>query len=465
MFGVILGSIIAAGIAGLIIRYTLDRNGSYLSITWTEYAIGMSVISLVLAPLTAKIGWGMAKNNNVTFREYWNGSETGVVWEKIPCSRDGPCYWEYDCDSYPCNPHPCNCDSEGKNCSTCWDTCYHDCPYCDEEWTFVVNTTLDPFTIAANRFPYHPDLRRWRKQKAVPQNIIDRAGVGVPDFWRDAKARIDSALPGPVTKRNNYENYILASDLTILKQYSSQIDRFVSRHLLPSPQSGIHNFYWADKISFVGFRPSNANTWQMSLNYLNAALGPELQGDLHLVIAKSEEIVRAPDEYILALKAHWQNRTVFGRDALSKNSIIVVLGTQDGERVLWGRATTGMPFGNDQMLVALQNDLKGVRLDPDSVIGSMRAELLPGAKIRTVHGTGVLEIVLWGLKNPATKFQRVSMTANNIDDFGGGFLYLKSEIQLTGGQRAAIVFVTFLVCMIVWVVFVRVGERTWRSSN
>ena len=59
-------------------------------------------------------------------------SKTGdwqVINTKISKKEAG---WGRCCHSYPCHPHRCMCDSKGRNCSTCYDTCYRHSR--DMEW-------------------------------------------------------------------------------------------------------------------------------------------------------------------------------------------------------------------------------------------------------------------------------------------------------------------------------------------
>lgn len=479
MFSLLFFSIVAAGAAGFVVKFVLDRLQSSKNITWREYIIGMIVIAALITPLVTSIGWRVAQSNNVSFNEYWNGWEKEAVSSKIVCTRDGACSYSYECDPYIVpEEYSCNCtrDQDGnEHCETCvrTETRYHQCPYCNEEWNYGIDTTLGYYEIASHRLPENPQANRWRSYVAVPESVIARAGVGAPSFWEKAWARIAAGKPGPVTKRMQYDNYILASERTILRQYSALIDQYASAGLLPRVQSGIRDFYYADKVQFIGYVPQDPRVWQDSLMYLNAALGPELQGDVHVVIIQNETISGNPDAYILALKAFWQNKKVFGDNAISKNSVMVVVGTRDGKFVAWARATTGMPLGNEHMLVALQARFKEIPLTPEAVIGDVRGEFYTQekedgtkkVKVRGLHDGGALERVLWGLDDPQTKFQRVSMSARDKDDIGGGFLYLKSEIQPMGMQKFWIVFVTLLTCMLAWFILALVGERTWRRHE
>ena len=470
MIQIALLSFVALLAGGLAIKFILDRKQSWHEITWKEFIIGSTIMAVVVIPATVKIGWEMAVASQLSYHQYLNGWETAATNEITTCTRDGPCRYEYDCDPYIVMvPYECgHYSGSGENRHYVSQTChrpetrYHSCPYVDYETSYFVNTTLGTYTIAEHRFPENPQTHRWRELHSIPSYVIDRAGVGEPPFWVAVKKRVDANDPGPVCKRSSYENYILASEHTILKQYSSEVEQFAGKNLLPKLQSSVYEFYSADKAYFVGYRPPDAKSWQSELRYLNAALGSEFQGDLHLVIVQNPVISQNPDVYAFALQAYWQNPKVFGRDAFSKNGIAVVVGTEDGQTVSWSRAFTGMPLGNEMTLVALRNKLKGLELEPGTVIGSVRKEL---KQAKAKHGAGALETVLWGLNNKETKFQRISMTGKDPGDNGSGFLYLRGEIRPTGSQKAWITFFVFMACGICWAAFVFVGEKARRTRN
>lgn len=464
MLKIVVFSLLALFGGGLAVKLLFDKRDSLYEITWKEFVIGSTVMVVLVIPVILRIGWIMSVSNLVSYNEYRNGWETAATKQVITCTRDGPCWYEYDCDPYPVVvPYSCNCDKDG--CDTCFRTeiHYHSCPYSNRETSYFVNTTTGDFTIAEHRLPENPQAHIWRAGNSIPSWVIDRAGVGDPQFWTAAKKRVDAGSPGPVSVRSSYDNFILASEHTILKQYSSQMEKFESKKLLPKLQAGVYGFYFADKVYFVGYKPRDAEKWQSELRYLNAGLGNELEGDIHLVIVRNGEISTNPDSYAFALQAYWQDQKFFGRDTLSKNGIVVILGTEDGVAVSWSRAFTGMPLGNDTMLVAARNRLKGLRLEPEEVIGSVRRDVVSG---KCLHGNGALENILWGIGDSETRFRRVSMSAEDSWDEGTGFLYLRGEINPTSSQKAWITFFVFLACGICWTVFAFIGERdSYRTRN
>jgi hypothetical protein len=324
-----------------------------------------------------------------------------------------------------------------------------------------------PDNPQGNRWQSAYDSGEWDYNSPIPQNILNAAGIGIPPFWQAANDRITADNPGPVTRRMPYDNYILASQYTILRDFSGAIQGYLDRNLLPPVVYGVRDYYYADKVSFVGYTPEDPQDWELALMYFDAALGDELKGDTHIVIVDANSVTN-PDEYIIALKAHWQDPTVFGDNSLSKNGIIVVVGTLDGQTVAWARGTTGMPLGNELMEVSIREDLDGTPLTPDAVIGRISGEFYiresdGKTKVRGLHGTGVLETILWGRGDPNTKFVRVSMTANDADDVGTGFLYLDSEIQPTPDQKRNIEIGVFVISLFVWIGAAAFGERRRRN--
>ncbi len=465
MLGLVLIVGMITAVVGLVVKYFLDLSDTEQEITWLEYGLALGVILTVMLPLTVKVGWDMAKEANLSFNEYWNGWELQAVAQPITCTRDGPCAWEYSCDPYyVLVTYSCNCDKNGCDVCTRLERRTHDCPYVKVETTYVVKTTLEDFVIAKHRLPDDPNSHLWRDRN-IPPGVMDAAGVGAPQFWLEAQARCDSGNPGPVTVRRQYDNYLLAADQTILNQYSADIEMYLKAGLLPPVANTVKDFYLAEKVSFVGYKPSDPAAWQQAIGYLNAGLGNELQGDLHLVIVQNDAISLNPDSYLFAIKAYWQDKNVWGDNTLSKNGIIVVLGTNDGESVAWARSITGMPVGNEYLIEYLNHPStwSGVSLTPEAVLGEVHGQYHLSVEneleVRALHGSGVLEDALWGISNPLTGFQRVSMTSEESGDVGPGFTYWASQIQPTGGQKWTIGVVAFFVSLLAWVAVALLGER------
>lgn len=469
---------ILVAIIGLVVKFLLDRSSSELEITWEEYTIVVIVTLLISALVVTPIGRNLAVQDLITFHEKWNGSLTGYQVITIPCTRDGPCIHEYPCDSYPCRPHDCNCvcsarDSDGdcisRTCQTCYDTCWRDCPYCTHEYTYVLQSNIGSFTVASNWLPENPDQHRWRSHQSVPAHLFSISGI--PEFWSYFRDRLNRNISDPVTATHNYDNYLLASDTTILSQQSTAIASLLEAGLLPNFDASVFDLFNAHKVYFVGWTPGNPDEWYDSVSRLNAALGAQLRGDLYVVVVQNGFVSADPMTYLNALKAYWQNREVFGRNTLAKNSILVVVGTNDGETVSWFRATTGMPVGNERMinefgrryLVQSQSG-EFLPLLPQTVIGDVRLSIIGDpannqTEVSTTNGGGYIEDILWGISNPTTRFERVSMSLNDEDDSGPGFQYLLESIKPTSGQRLLMVLVSIAISIPGWVAVAFIGER------
>lgn len=446
--------------SGLAAKLWLDRTygtDARNQITWTEYAIGSLVLAFLLVPAVTYAGFRVAVNRRASFGELWNGNETSANRIAIKCEKDGRCRYTYDCEPYlDCHTEEvCTGSGENRSCrpETKCETKYHQCPYCDNEYNFVVATTLGDYTIASHRFPEDPNAHRWNKHERVPESAIRRAGVGAPAFWDEARARIAAGRPGPVTKRMSYENWILASETTLWRQYSADVAALREQGLLPDIEMEPYAFYSVDRAYFAQTGPWPRKQWNDAVADLNAVLGRR-QGDLHLVMLDVTKTDVAPDDYLFALKAHWSDEERFGRKLFAKNGVLVVVG-HDGQTVKWARASTGMPVGNEQLPVRVMNELAGLPFTPEAVVGTTHV----GAANRPVHGEGALERILFALDGRAEPFVRVSMNGTDPEDVGPGFLYLKGEIRPTTGALVVLALINFLVGAAVWVTLYIRGEH------
>lgn len=460
----LIGAVIAV-IAGLAVKFGVDayNRGAHSpndhlkpygarvkrlpSVTWPEFALGAVICCALIVPAVVWAGDKLAVNNIVTYHENWGGFEQNITFDVTTCHRDGSCRHEYDCDPYTVTRTRTVSDGDGgTRTETYTETEWHQCPYATEEVSYYVDTTLGRFTIADHIFG--PNSKPWRWGRRLP----GRVEVGPPAAWTAAQSRLNSGRPGPVVERHDYDNYILASESQTLKRFSSSIDRYREAGLLPDFHTKVTGHYGLDKLYPVAVTlPGGAAVWHDAANRLSAALGAELQGDLHVVIVDSAKVPDGAD-YLNALVADWQSPR-YGKDALAKNTVVLAIGT-DGQAVTWARATTGMPEGNNELLGQLANELPGVILDAETLLGSP-ASSVGSADVAIRHTDGAVERILWGVN----AFERVSMSCTDEGEDCIGYQSLKELIEPTGGQKALILFFAALASLAVWGAFLIVDDR------
>lgn len=422
-------------------------------------------VATVVAGFTVfGFGYYRSKEKLLTFNQNINGWEISTRRDEIKCSRNGSCQNEYDCDSYVVSvPYNCNC-RRVNNSSTC-DTCYRNetrwnrCPYTKREFNYYVNTNLGTVTVKVGVLPqnyetdrYEPDEYRYSSDRTVPQNIINEAGVGDPQQWFAAYSRVNSGRPGPVTIRNKYKNYILASNSTILKEHSLDINNYISQGLLPKLRSNLDSIYGRGDIGLsnrfyeVGTNLQNTNEWSSAVSYLSSAIGYFLQGDLILVVVNNSVINNDPDTYVIALRAYWSDTTVFEDNSLAKNAVVIVIGTEDNQTVKWARGFSLMPSGNE-LLFAKISRLSGEELNPNRLIGDTRVgytgPLTPPYNL--VSSGGRVEDLFFGLSDSSTRYVRSPMSF---------FTYLQNDVELSNGQISTMWVIAILICIVMWIIVV-----------
>ena len=418
---------------------------------WIIVGLAAVLITFGVTPATVAIGENVARAAASTYNEYYNGYELAATDSVTTCYRDGSCSNTYQCDEYTTYTTEYDHDSKG-NITGSHQVAhyhYHDCPQSTQETSYYVNTTLGQYTIAAHQMTG----RRWRS------DADEYFHQTTPSFWLAAQKRIKANKPGPVTQVNTYQNFILASQTSLFKRYSSQISGLTKKGLLPAPSMGVVNFYDASKAYFVGKIPAGVNEASLikDVAYLNGATGAKLQGDVHIVFVNASQ-VGDPTDYLNSLMAYWQS-PAFGHNDISKNSIVIAVGVGTASQLpatqaaqpsatptpaatatasaaitpalkptqpvaLWVRAATGMPVGNEAMLVDLRNTLEGQPIN-SNFIGRPEMDVKTQA---IVHTTGLTENVIFG----PDKFARVSMNADGkikgASDLG--YKYLQASIPI-----------------------------------
>lgn len=417
------------------------------------------VAIVVLALATLGIGFGtypialhIAQASAVGgYHQFLNGSVVSADSQAYTCTRDGICDHTYLCDPYLVPITTYYTDGKGHTHSeTTWVTRYHSCPYATQEYTYTLSDSLGTtYTIASHIFAANP--QQWRPGSGLPD--VPR---GIPAAWQQAKDHLSTGNADPVTVPSTYNNYILASEKTILRVSSDDINLLKSKSLLPDHtqdlQNPIHDIFRANKVSFVGGPTvSNQAAWQNALMHFDAALGMQKQGDMHLVVIKASALPASvsPEDYANALKAYWLNN--LGKYALAKNGIMLVLAVNDsGSTIVWSRAATGMPIGNGAMLEALGTELTGKPFTVDTVFGNTTARISTmGGKLKPVYtlGSGLVPQIVM-VRFP---FQRACMGCTGANEVGEqGFVNLSTEIPLGGWGTFWAIFVDVFIVFIVW---------------
>lgn len=443
-------SLIAGGlITGATRLGWFDTSYGAKSVTNKELGIGAALCLLLVVPTTIFLGNKIALSNNLTYKEFWSGYETEALKEVRTCKRDGNCAYEYDCDPYEVAVTKTRSVSDGKGGTrtetyTDYETRYHRCPYATEEWRHAVNTTLGGYYIETT---FSDNPQQFRGHKGLKGGVRH----GSPPQWLEVQARIAAGNPGGVTKRMSYNNYILASQSSILKEFSGAVEKYGD--LIPAPAKDVHDHYFADKAYFVGV-PADPN-WTNAVQQFNAAFGSDLQGDLHVVLV-DDKLVENPDEFTGAVNADWTSKR-HGKNALSKNGLVLVLGVSS-DNVEWARGFTGMPLGNEGLLTKIRN-FKDMPLNPNEILGTPRGVIESPEKVTVENSDGALESLVWD----ETPFKRVCMTCK--EEGGGGFDYLGGEIQPNSGQKTVMMVVVFFLSLMVWGVFAATGTDAGRGKR
>lgn len=475
LFVTILAVLIALAL-GLVVKYALEflqvpsYTGAPHRISWHEYGAVAVLLAVIIAPSVSAVGKHLSVDNIVTYQQFLNGVETKAVDNVTHCvagssgssesSGESNCTYEYDTgetytyyttetETYPCT------GSDGK-ASTCTrpvqvpHTGNIYSPYATVEHHYSIRSSFvfkenDPYqfdTVYLDKNP-KPYGRR-----AIPQGYPR----GAPADWLDARRRLDAGDPRPVTAVDSYKNYILASGDDNLNAYSTDIRRFRKAGLLPPHTAGIMSDpihgpskSQADKVSFVGVHVPDRQAWQRSVMRFNSALGIKLQGDAHVVLVDASRVPGSDSvPYLNALKAYWQGPQ-FAKRALAKNAIILVLGVGSNSSIEWAEASTGMPFGNENMDQHLKDYLPGKPLDPKAIFGEPRT-VIHGDHAQVTHPApqGVAERVIF----QTTPFKRASMSC--ADKSCVGFENLLDTIEPTKGQKIWMIVVVALLSMMLW---------------
>lgn len=451
-----------------------NYNGEELRISVSELAAAMAAVALTVTPLTLFIGNKMAVAEILEYQEFYNGVEVSATEHPETCraghagsdenAGKSNCHYVYDSGDYSyteyywvevCSPPDKDgrrsCHQEQKSRIE-WADIYS--PYATKEYRYSISDSL------GGTYKYPTIYLASNPEPATSKGIPSNYPRGAPADWLDSKSHLDSGDPRPVTRVFEYDNYILASKDELLKANDVNVEKYRDAELLPDHTASIlgdpiygPSHRQAKKVSFVGVSVADQDQWQDALMRFNAPLGSVLQGDLHVVLIDSTKVPRDDGaQYVQALKAYWQSEH-FKKRAISKNGVILAIGTHDDKTIDWANATTGMPYGNNVMLESMSSSLTGKPLDPDVIFGKPRLVATPDEKadhgfrftITNSETEGVLESVMfdksYGFKRPCMK---------SCEDGEVGYSDLINKIEPTKGQKAWMVVIICFISLFFW---------------
>jgi hypothetical protein len=477
---------------GLAARYVLNRRpggfGGYnrvLYISGAELAVVAILMACVFTPIVAKAGEKLSKDEILTYTEFVDGVETGPNEDVVECygghsglsPADGQsnCFWTYRNGTYT---YPSTCYRtvlvpDGKGGTTtelesypCEETATIYTPYATREHQYSIDSSWGVASLPrynfgdvyldANPEPYG--------SRAIPSHIPR----GPPADWQDANNRWRAGDPRAVTALHEYHNYILAAKDPVLIAYSNRIPQYKRAGLLPDHTANIlhdpikgPSKSQADKVSFVGVTVADPEHWQKWLMRYNAACGlSKLQCDMHVLLVDAAKV--PADEsipYTSAAKAYYQS-DYFGKRAIAKNVVILVLGISNNTTITWAEATTGMPHGNENTEEHLKQYLPGTPLTPEALFGTPKT-VIGGGKVTITHQQplGVVEDIMFN----RVPYKRVRMECN--DGTCIGYKDLINKLEPTPWQRFFIVLVAEFIATLLWlwVACTQVVDNLWSS--
>lgn len=466
-------SIVAALIAGALVAWlahTYDLQ-SYIGrpnrITAPEFVLGTVATIAVAMIVTMWIGPNLSRNSAINgYKEFYNGSVTQARVVPDRCEKDGSCSHTYVCDTEYIY-HPAQYDSNGRQTSAAYtEVIDHHCPFATYELDYVLDDNLGrTITIGDNYFEANP--QPWRGRRSIPGDVPREA----PARWITAKQNVEAGMSDPVTGVFKYANFILASESDLYEEYSDNIAEYQKSGLLPKHTAKLgddvlydHSMQ-ATKLQAVGgLKVRNIPQWNDRLMRLNAALGSDLQGDMHVVLMPANKVSN-PDDYIAALKSYWMSLEKW---SISKNGIILAIGVNsDGKTVEWSRAATGMPEGNGGMEEALKRRPKGVLFSPDVLFGNVSTGIYKKDKKLKVKydysTTGLIgKTILVDFP-----YKRPCMKCEDAGDEGSGYVELKDLVPIKTGAKIFMFFIVLFLSLGIWWALLRLDplEYVITTSN
>lgn len=309
------------------------------AITWIE-SIGAAVGGLLISALIISASFYAGKGSKTSDTQILNG-------EVLSKERVHGSYIE----SYQCNCHTVTSGS-GNNASshTECDTCYRN--HYTVNWN--CNANIGKFTI---------DSKDW-------------TNTGVY-FLPDPNRYIIINKGDPVSKRQNYTNYIKAVPETLFRPLESSLkQRFINQ--IPSYPIEIYDYYHIDRVFGVGVNIPSIKNWNAKLATALKKLGPQKQANVVIVITKTDD-----PSYFYALQDSWLGG--------KKNDIVVVIGSPEfPNKATWVNV---MALSQDNIFqVKLRDDILALEsLTADNVIDAISTETMSTFKRKRMRDFAYLD--------------------------------------------------------------------------
>ena len=411
-----------------------------------------------------------------------------MLFRSIQCYKDGPCTFSYDCDPTIVTSS-CDSDGDGDSDDTCSDTDWDRCPYFTEEWVPVIRTTVDGGTgrnpIVGPHVVPSPEYRiLWRAHVPAPSSTIEQ-NSNLPQFFLDIQRQVREDIVAPTwVVRNTYDSYVLASNIEDPSIWLSDIEKLKTSRLMPVMQSTVDIRGQAIRVHFSGMpNPPDYGEYQLQINRFDAVLGDMLQGYLHVVIINKGGLDMSMNAMLHAIKYQWQDKSVYGDNTFAKNGVLVVLETLDNITISRAGLITGMP--EESFAIPYNLDLqraveqafngKGIAINPAAIFGKVETPFEgfqgicdPFNCTRTLGNHviqgGALSPIIFGLTDPNLAFQRISMSAEDPDDVGPGFVDLDKMIVPTPKQQRVIIGLGIGLSLIIWGFFIYT-EDYWKPYS
>lgn len=250
--------------------------------------------------------------------ELWNGQITQRERVKVSCSHSYQCH----CRMVP--------SGSGKNasysekCDTCYEHSY------DVDWNLYSSTN-----------------------EKIEIDRVDRQGLQMPDRWR-------IAYPGePFSSEHSYQNYLLVNRGSVLFGGVGDTKRFAA--LIPQYPK-VFDFYRVNPVIVTGGVPVDMKNWTWLIRELNKRVSGPKQVNVLIVLAKTSD-----RSYAKALSTAW--------DGGQKNDLIVVIGTEDGNKIAFAEIVSWTPAQDLKVVLRDRIEQIGDLGHRDEIVNAIESEV------------------------------------------------------------------------------------------